>query len=94
MKRLVLATVAAAGICSRDMVVAIKAAGGKKILYHEYKGLGHNVWTPTFADVLRRQGLRMALLTAMPPDPRTRQLRPAEIGRNFSLRCTCESSLV
>ena len=50
MKRLVLATVAAAGICSRDMVVAIKAAGGKNILYHEYKGLGHNVWTPTFSD--------------------------------------------
>ena len=49
-ERLVLATVAAAGICSRDMVVAIKAAGGKKILYREYKGLGHNVWTPTFSD--------------------------------------------
>lgn len=50
MKRLVLATVAAAGICSRDMVVAIKAAGGKNVLYREYKGLGHNVWTPTFSD--------------------------------------------
>ena len=35
---------------SRDMVAAIKAAGGKKILYREYKGLGHNVWTPTFSD--------------------------------------------
>ena len=32
------------------MVAAIKAAGGKKILYREYKGLGHNVWTPTFSD--------------------------------------------
>ena len=46
------------------------------------------------ADVLRRQGLRMALLTTTPPDPMTRQLRPAEVGRNFSLRCMCESSLV
>ena len=35
---------------SRDMVAAIKAAGGKKILYREYDGLGHNVWTPTFSD--------------------------------------------
>ena len=35
---------------SRDMVAAIKAAGGKKILYREYEGLGHNVWTPTFSD--------------------------------------------
>ena len=26
------------------------AAGGKNILYREYKGLGHNVWTPTFSD--------------------------------------------
>jgi len=32
------------------MVAAIKAAGGKNILYREYKGLGHNVWTPTFSD--------------------------------------------
>ena len=35
---------------SRDMVAAIKAAGGKKNLYREYKGLGHNVWTPTLSD--------------------------------------------
>ena len=35
---------------SRDMVSAIKAAGGKKVEYKEYKGLGHNVWTPTFTD--------------------------------------------
>lgn len=35
---------------SRDMVAAIKAAGGKKILYREYDGLGYNVWTPTFSD--------------------------------------------
>jgi len=31
-------------------VCRFKAAGGKKILYREYKGLGHNVWTPTFSD--------------------------------------------
>ena len=35
---------------SRDMVSAIKAAGGKKVEYKEYEGLGHNVWTPTFTD--------------------------------------------
>jgi predicted peptidase len=35
---------------SRDMVAAIKAAGGTKIKYREYPGKGHNVWTPTFSD--------------------------------------------
>ena len=35
---------------SRDMVAAVKAAGGKKVQYREYEGLGHNVWTPTFSD--------------------------------------------
>ena len=35
---------------SRDMVAAIKAAGGTKSLNREDKGLGHNVWTPTFSD--------------------------------------------
>jgi len=35
---------------TRDMVAAIKAAGGEKILYREYPTLGHNVWTPTFSD--------------------------------------------
>jgi len=35
---------------SRDMVAAIRAAGGSKIKYREYPGKGHNVWTPTFSD--------------------------------------------
>ena len=35
---------------SRDMVAAIKAAGGTKVKYREYAGKGHNVWTPTFSD--------------------------------------------
>ena len=35
---------------SRDMVAAIKAAGGTKIEYREYPGVGHNAWTPTFTD--------------------------------------------
>jgi len=35
---------------TRDMVSAIKAAGGRKILYREYKGKDHDVWTPTFSD--------------------------------------------
>lgn len=35
---------------SRDMVAAIKAAGGTKIRYREYPGKGHNVWTPAFTD--------------------------------------------
>ena len=35
---------------TRDMVAAIKAAGGMKIEYREYPGRGHNVWTPTFTD--------------------------------------------
>lgn len=35
---------------SRDMVSAIKAAGGKKILYREYPGMDHDVWTPAFSD--------------------------------------------
>ncbi len=35
---------------SRDMVAAIKAAGGEKIHYREYEGRGHNVWSPTFSD--------------------------------------------
>ena len=35
---------------SRDMVAAIKAAGGQKIIYREYSGKDHDVWTPTFSD--------------------------------------------
>ena len=35
---------------SRDMVAAIKAAGGGKIHYREYNGRGHNVWTLAFSD--------------------------------------------
>lgn len=35
---------------SREMVSAIKAAGGTKIKYREYAGKRHNVWTPTFSD--------------------------------------------
>ena len=38
---------------SRDMVAAIKKAGGKPE-YTEYKGVGHDSWTPTYknAEVL------------------------------------------
>ncbi len=32
---------------SRDMIAALKAAGGRPI-YTEYEGVGHNSWTPTF----------------------------------------------
>lgn len=33
---------------SRDMVAAIKKAGGTKIKYTEFKNVGHNSWTPAF----------------------------------------------
>ena len=38
---------------SRDMIAAIKQSGGEP-KYTEYKGVGHNSWTPTFknAEVL------------------------------------------
>ncbi len=35
---------------SRDMVNAIRAAGGTKIFYTEYPGINHNSWTRTYAD--------------------------------------------
>ena len=35
---------------SRDMVAAIRAAGGTKISYTEYPGVNHNSWTATYAD--------------------------------------------
>lgn len=35
---------------SRDMAAAIRAAGGTKISYTEYPGVGHNSWTDTYAD--------------------------------------------
>ena len=35
---------------SRDMVAAIRAAGGKQVEYVEHPGAGHNVWTRTYAD--------------------------------------------
>lgn len=35
---------------SRDMVQAIKAAGGTKIQYREYPGFGHNCWDATYRD--------------------------------------------
>ena len=35
---------------SRDMVAAIRAAGGTKISYTEYPGVDHNSWTATFAN--------------------------------------------
>lgn len=35
---------------SRNMVNAIKAAGGKKIKYTEYPGVGHGSWKPAYAD--------------------------------------------
>ena len=35
---------------SRDMVAAIRAAGGTKISYTEYPGVNHNSWSATYAD--------------------------------------------
>ena len=35
---------------SRDMVSAIREAGGRKVTYKEFDGLGHNVWTLAFGD--------------------------------------------
>lgn len=35
---------------SQSMVAAIRAAGGRKVHYREYPGVGHNAWTPTFTD--------------------------------------------
>ncbi len=35
---------------SRDMVAAIKAVGGTKILYREYPGVGHGCWNATYRD--------------------------------------------
>ena len=35
---------------SRDMVAAIRAAGGTKISYTEYPGVDHNSWTATYAN--------------------------------------------
>ena len=35
---------------SRDMVKAIRAAGGTKISYTEYPGVNHDSWTATYAD--------------------------------------------
>lgn len=35
---------------SRDMVAAIRAAGGTKVTYTEYPGVDHNSWTQTYAD--------------------------------------------
>ena len=34
---------------TRAMVEAIKSAGGKKITYTEYPGMGHNIWDDAFA---------------------------------------------
>ena len=34
---------------SRDMIAAIKKAGGEP-KYTEYKGVGHDAWTPTYRD--------------------------------------------
>ena len=33
----------------RDMIAAIKKAGGEP-KYTEYKGVGHDAWTPTYRD--------------------------------------------
>jgi len=33
----------------RDMIAAIKKAGGEPT-YTEYKGVGHDAWTPTYRD--------------------------------------------
>jgi predicted peptidase len=35
---------------SREMVEAIKAAGGEKVRYTEYPGVGHNSWDPAYAE--------------------------------------------
>ena len=35
---------------SRDMVAAIRSAGGTKISYTEFPGVDHNSWTATYAD--------------------------------------------
>ncbi len=35
---------------SRDMLAAIKKAGGKSIRYIEYKDVRHNVWKPAYSD--------------------------------------------
>jgi len=35
---------------ARDMVAAIKEAGGKSIRYIEYKDVRHNVWKPVYSD--------------------------------------------
>lgn len=35
---------------SRDMVAAIRAAGGTKISYTEYPGTDHDSWTATYAN--------------------------------------------
>jgi len=35
---------------SRHMVQAIKDAGGTKIKYTEYPGIGHGSWKPAYAD--------------------------------------------
>lgn len=35
---------------SREMVEAIKAAGGTKVKYTEYPGVGHNSWDPAYQD--------------------------------------------
>lgn len=36
--------------CSREMVRAIDAAGGRKILYSETPGAGHDIWTAAYSD--------------------------------------------
>ncbi|MFN3650151.1 MAG: alpha/beta hydrolase-fold protein [Armatimonadota bacterium] len=35
---------------SREMVEAIKAAGGTRVKYTEYPGVGHNSWDPAYND--------------------------------------------
>lgn len=35
---------------TRDMVAAIRAAGGSKVQYREYPGVGHNCWNATYRD--------------------------------------------
>lgn len=39
-------------VMSEDMVNAIKAAGGKKIIFTKYTGGGHNVWSQTYDNPL------------------------------------------
>ena len=36
--------------CSIRMVNAIKAAGGRKIVYHQYPKVGHDVWNRVYGD--------------------------------------------